>query len=141
MNSALQNHYIIQGHSLARGYDSIMFGEALNEAMGNQFRGERPASETCILNVFTYMGIIGVILYMLIFMRSTFLAIFHSNNNYIKIIALFVLFRWIYSWIEELAFFNITYLMLWIMVAMCFSPYFRMMTNKDFKCWFKTIIK
>ena len=141
LNSALQNHYIIQGHSLARGYDSIMFGEALNEAMGNQFRGERPASETCILNVFTYMGIIGVILYMLIFMRSTFLAIFHSNNNYIKIIALFVLFRWIYSWIEELAFFNITYLMLWIMVAMCFSPYFRMMTNKDFKCWFKTIIK
>lgn len=141
LNSALQNNYIIQGHSLARGYDSIIFGDAVNEAMGNQLRGERPACETCILNVFTYMGVIGVILYMLVFYKSTFLAIYKSNNDYIKVIALYVLFRWIYSWIEELAFFNITYLMLWIMVAMCFSPYFRMMTNDEFKEWFKSIFK
>lgn len=141
LNSALQNNYIIQGHSLARGYDSIIFGDAVNEAMGNQLRGERSACETCILNIFTYMGVIGVILYMLIFYKSIFLAIYKSNNYYIKVIALYVLFRWIYSWIEELAFFNITYLMLWIMVAMCFSPYFRMMTNDEFKEWFKSILK
>ncbi len=141
LNSALQNHYIVQGHSLARGYETVMFNDDLNEASDGLLKGERPGCETCILNVFTYMGVIGVILYMLIFLRATFLAVFHSSNNYIKVIALFVLSRWIYSWIEELSFFNITYLMLWIMVAMCFSPYFRMMTNKDFKCWFKTIIK
>lgn len=141
LNSALQNHYIVQGHSLARGYECVMFNDDINEVAGGALKGERPASETCILNIFTYMGIIGVVLYMLIFFKSTFLAIFHSNNNYIKVIALFVLFRWIYSWVEELAFFNITYLMLWIMVAMCFSPYFRRMTNEEFKCWFKAILK
>lgn len=141
LNSALQNHYIIQGHSLARGYESIMFKDDINEASGGFLRGERPASETCILNVFTYMGGIGVVLYMLIFLRSSFWAIFHSNNDYIKVVALFILFRWIYSWVEELAFFNITYLTLWIMVAMCFSPYFRRMTNEEFKCWFKAILK
>ncbi len=141
LNSALQNHYVTQGHSLARGYESVIFNDVINESSDGLLNGERPGCETCILNVFTYMGIIGVILYMLIFLRSTFLAISRSNNSYIKIVALFVLFRWIYSWIEELAFFNITYLMLWIMVAMCFSPYFRRMTNEEFKWWFKTILK
>lgn len=141
LNSALKNHYIIQGHSLARGYESVIFNDDINESSGGLLKGERPGCETCILNVFTYMGIIGVILYMLIFLRATFLAISRCNNSYIKIVALFVLFRWIYSWIEELAFFNITYLMLWIMVAMCFSPYFRRMTDEEFKSWFKAILK
>lgn len=141
LNSALQNHYVIQGHSLARGYESMMFNDVINEYSGGLLRGERPASETCILNIFTYMGVIGVVLYMLIFLKSSFLAIFHSNNDYIKVVALFILFRWMYSWVEELAFFNITYFTLWIMVAMCFSPYFRRMTNEEFKFWFKAILK
>ena len=141
LGSAINNNYVIQGHSLARGYQSLMFGDAVDEAMGGMLKGERPGSETCILNVFTYMGGIGLFLYMLIFLKSSYLAIFNSNNNYIKIIALSVLFRWIYSWIEEFTLFNITYLILWIMISMCFSPYFRSMTNVEFKCWFKSMLK
>ena len=141
LGSAINNNYVIQGHSLARGYQSLMFGDAVDEAMGGMLKGERPGSETCILNVFTYMGGIGLFLYMLIFLKSSYLAIFNSNNNYIKIIALFVLFRWIYSWIEEFTLFNITYLILWIMISMCFSSYFRSMTNVKFKCWFKSMLK
>lgn len=140
LKSAVENHYTIQGHSLARGYDSVIFGDDVDKVSGGLLKGERPSSETCILNVFTHMGVIGVFLYMLIFFKSTFLAIFHSKNDYIKIVALYVLFRWVYSWIEELAFFNITYLMLWIMISMCFSSYFRSMTNQEFRYWFKSIL-
>lgn len=76
LNSAVENHYTIQGRSLARGYDSVIFGDDVDKVSGGLLKGERPSSETCILNVFTHMGVIGVFLYMLIFFKSTFLAIF-----------------------------------------------------------------
>lgn len=141
LNDAQKNNYIIQGHSLARGYYSPIFNDFINKNSDGLLKGERAACEVCILNVFTYMGIIGVILYMSIFIKSTYIAMFKSNNDYVKVIAIFVLFRWIYSWIEELSSFNISYLSLWIMVAICFSPYFRKMSNSEFKNWFHSILK
>lgn len=141
LNDAQKNNYIIQGHSLARGYYSPIFNEFINKNSDGLLKGERAACEVCILNIFTYMGIIGVIFYMLIFIKSTYMAMFKSNNDYVKAIAIFVLFRWIYSWVEELSSFNITYLTIWIMIAICFSPYFRKMSNLEFKKWFYSILK
>lgn len=141
LEDALKNNYVVQGHSLARGYYSPMFNEFIDQNSGGLLKGERAACEVSILNIFTYMGILGVVLYMSIFIKSTYLAIFNSNNDYVKAIALFVLFRWIYSWVEELSTFNITYLTLWIMIAICYSSYFRRMSNIEFKGWLNSIIR
>lgn len=139
ISSALQHNYVLQGRSIARGYDSISFGEGIDKALGIK-RGERQSCETSILNIFNYFGIIGVILYLFIFFMAAYKAIFKSKNQYIPIIGIYVAFRWLFAWIEDFSRFDLNYLFLWIMIGICYSPIFRSMNNQEFKSWFKTLI-
>ncbi len=140
IQSAINNNYVIMGRSIARGYDSPSFGDWADETM-HLSRGERPSCETSILNIFNYFGVIGVILYFFIFYSATYLAIIKSKNIYIKIIGIYVAFRWFFAWIEDFSRFDLNYLFLWIFIGMCYSPVFRNMTNYNFKLWIKTFIK
>ena len=118
-----------------------MFGESTAEALGGDFlEGERPRCEISILNVFTYMGIIGVLLYMSIFIYSSYLAVFRSKNRFLPIIGLFIAFRWLYGWIEDFSLFNSNYMLLWIMIGICISPIFRNMNNYEFKDWLNSLL-
>ena len=140
LSSAIIKDYWLFGHSLARGYYSKWFSKTKDVPV-KALQSERQGCESSVLNVFTYMGVVGVILYMAIFVYSSYLGICQSNNVYIPILGVFVAFRWLFGWIEDLASFNFTYIILWIMIAMCISPYFRGMTNKEFRIWFKTLFK
>lgn len=140
LSSAIIKDYWLFGHSLARGYYSKWFSKQ-KDGFVKELQNERPGSESSILNVFTYMGVVGVILYMAIFVYSSYLGICQSNNIYIPILGVFVAFRWLFGWIEDFSTFNFTYITLWIMIAMCFSPYFRGMTNKEFKMFIRTCLK
>lgn len=138
IESALKHHYVIQGRTPARGNDSMSFGLMMGDDLKTG-KYERFANEVGILNVFTWTGIIGVILYSLIFFRASFLAIYHSNNIYVKLIGLFVAFRWMYSWVEDHFNFRIMSFTLWIMISICFSESFRRMNNSEFRIWAKGI--
>jgi hypothetical protein len=124
--------------SIARGYNSITFGEWADEVTQTS-RGERQSCEVSILNVFNYFGIIGAIIYICIFSQATWLAIYKSNNDYVKLIALYVSFRWLIAWIEDFSNMDLNYLFLWIMIGMCFSVTFRKMNNIEFNSWLKAI--
>ena len=140
LQSAINNKYVLLGHSIARGYDSVFFGDWVNQAMGIK-RGERPSCETSILNVFNYFGIIGVIMYFIIFLRASFLAIHRCQNKFIPLLGVYVAFRWLFAWIEDFSRFDLNYLFLWIFIGMCYSPVFRNMSDSDFKNWLHNIIK
>lgn len=140
IESALIHNYVIQGRSIARGYDSISFGSGSDRAMGLN-RGERQSCETSILNIFNYFGLIGVFIYFILFSGASYKALFQSNNRYIPIIGLYVAFRWLFAWVEDFSRFDLNYLFLWIMIGMCFSPYFRNMNNSEFQKWIRLIIK
>jgi hypothetical protein len=132
--SAINENYVIQGNSLARGYKSKSF--AFTDFYG---RGERNASEVSIINVFTYFGILGVFTYFGIFLSATYKAIYKSNSTYMKVVGFYVTFRWFFAWIEDFSRFDLNYLFLWIMIAMCFSPQFRSMNNSQFEIWVRSI--
>lgn len=134
ISSAINNNYVIQGHSLARGYESESFAD-----YDFYKRGERYDSEVSIINVFTHMGLVGVILYFLIFFLASYKAINKSNNTYMKMLGIYISFRWIFAWIEDFNRFDLNYLFLWIMIGMCFSTQFRQMTENEFETWVKTI--
>lgn len=140
LQSAINNDYILWGRSIARGYDSIAFGESTDQAFGIK-RGERQGCETSILNVFNYFGVIGVVIYFIIFFRASFLAVYRSRNVFIPVIGIYVAFRWLFAWIEDFSWFDLNYLFLWIFIGMCYSPVFRNMSNQDFKKWLYNIIR
>lgn len=140
IQSAIKNDYILLGRSISRGYDSTLLKEVIDKATGIN-RGERQSCETSILNIFNYFGIIGVILYIFIFARASFLAIMQSKNILTPVIGVYIAFRWLFAWIEDFSRFDLNYLFLWIFIGLCYSPIFRTMTNKDFIIWINKITK
>lgn len=133
--SALKNNYWLFGHSMARGYETIAFADADKEIMSETKRQERKSCEVSILNVFNYFGVVGVLVYFLIFTCAAYIAIKKSRNKYIKIVGVYVAFRWMFGWVEDYSQFDLNYLFLWIMIAMCFSIPFRQMSNNEFVSW------
>ncbi len=136
LGSAINNNYWLLGRTPARGNDSNSFGIEIFELTG---RYERLENEIGLANVFTWTGIIGVILYFLLFFNSSYLAVNKSKNVFVKILGLYVAFRWLYSWIEDVNNFNLNYFMLMIMMGLCYSESFRSMTNKDIVIWARGI--
>lgn len=138
ITSAINNNYVIWGRTLARGNDSASFGVAINEAL-NLGRDERQGNEVGIANIFTYMGIIGVLLYFFIFYKASYLAIYQSHNLITKLIGLYISFRWLWAWVEDMLRPNIGTITLWMFLAICFSEKFRSMNNEQIKLWGRNI--
>ncbi len=131
LRSAQKYNYWLIGRSPARGNETIAFAN-LSEITG---REERIKNEAGILNVFTWTGVIGVILFLLVFYKASFLAVYHSNNIYSKLIGLFVAFHWAYSWAENYQGFDMNNFVLWLMIGMSFSTSFRKMNDAEIKLW------
>ncbi|SFS36328.1 hypothetical protein SAMN05216365_10394 [Porphyromonadaceae bacterium NLAE-zl-C104] len=132
LESAINNNYWLLGRTPARGNDSYTFGLLLVELTG---RYERLRNEIGLANVFTWTGIIGVILYSMIFFRASYLAVNRSRNIYAKMLGIFVAFRWLYSWVEDMNNFTLNYFMLMVVIGLCFSESFRSMSVKDVTVW------
>lgn len=136
LSSAVVNKYWILGRTPARGNDSDIFGSDEKVLTG---KSERLANEVAILNIFTWTGLIGIILYLIVFFRASYLAVNKSKNIYIKILGIYVAFRWSYAWVEDINNFSLNYFMLWIMLGICFSFSFRSMNNKEITLWVRGI--
>ncbi len=134
--SALKYNYWFLGRTPARGNETIAFATVGEETTG---RKERLKNEANIPNVFTWLGIVGVILYFLVFYKASSLAISQSNNIYIKLTGLFVAFRWMYAWLEDPFIFDMNSFTIWIMIGACLSQSFRRMDNMEIKLWVRGI--
>lgn len=135
IESAIKHDYVMWGRTPARGNDSSAFG-AYNAEILKTGKYERHKNELCHLNIFTWLGLIGVILYTIIYLRSSYLATYKSENIYLRFLGCFIAFRWAYGWIEDINSFNIMNISLWMMIAIGLSSKFRSMNNKTFKKWF-----
>jgi len=140
ISSALKNDYVFFGRTPARGNDSFYFGNFTAEELGTK-RYERYSNEVSILNIFTWTGLVGVVLYFFIFFNAAYLAIVKSKSSFLKILGLYVSFRWATAWVEDFNRFDIMNLMLWMVIAMCYSKKFRKMTDFEFKIWINKIFK
>ena len=123
------------GRSPARGNETELFAN-LAEITGKR---ERLGNEAAILNIFTWTGVVGVLLYFMVFYKASYLAINQSKNTYAKLVGLFIAFRWIYAWVEDINNFSLNYFMLWLFIGLCFSNEFRGMTNQEVRWWVRGI--
>lgn len=138
--SAIKNEHILWGRTPARGHETSMFNFSELRVKGVR-QGERHGTEVSVLNIFLHTGFIGLVLYFLVFYYGSYLSIFKSRNIYVKLIGLFVVFRWCYGWVEDFNQFDINYAMLWMFIAMCYSSHYRNMTDGQFKYWLLSVIK
>jgi len=138
----VQRGTILFGGTPARGYFSRWMVEVgdNSDILGDIHYGERGGTESSVLNVFLHFGIVGLLIYMMVFWRASYMAIFMSNNVYIPIVGLCVAFRFLIGWIEDFDRFDLNMFMLWMMIGMCYSPYFREMSDDDFCEWFDNVM-
>ncbi|NJB35392.1 hypothetical protein [Croceivirga sp. JEA036] len=136
--SAIVNDYVILGRTPARGNDSKLFGKKI-EAITGSGKEERFINEVSILNVFTWTGLVGVILYFLIFIKATYLALYKSKSWFMKIIGVYLSFRWAYAWVEDFSKFDFSYVFLWLFIGVAYSSSFRTMTDLEMKYWVRGI--
>lgn len=130
ITSAIVHDYVLFGRSLARGNDSLEFGEYSLTG-----KCERYMNEVSHPNIFTWLGLLGVIPWCLIFVTSSWLALYRSRNVFMKYIGVFIAFRFLLGWIEDVNTFTISGLSIWMLIAVGLSEQFRNMTDKEFKTW------
>jgi hypothetical protein len=135
LNSAVKYNSWIFGRSPARGNETETFADSL-EFTG---RSERLANEVAILNIFTWSGVIGLLFFLLVFYRASYLSINFSQNVVSKIMGLFIAFRWIYAWVEDVNLFSITTFFIWFMIGLSCSHSFRNLTDKQMVVWARGI--
>jgi len=134
LSSAKKHKYWWLGRTPARGNDTDYFD--LDFLSG---RSERLGNEVGILNVFTWTGIVGVILLFLVFYFSTYISLHHSNNFFSKIFSLYIAFRWVYLWVEDINNFSLNMFTLWLLIGLMNSYKFREMTDEEVKIWVNDI--
>ncbi len=138
LSSAIKYNYWRIGRTPARGNETTFFAEETYENTG---RNERLRNEANILNIFTWTGIVGVILLFIVFGVASWLAIYRSNNIFSQLIGLFVAFRWAYGWVEDYFIFDLNTFVIWMMIGVCFSKGFRSMNNLEVKLWVRGIFE
>lgn len=138
LESAIRNGYLVWGRTPARGNDSVSFGTFAAEELKTK-KYERHSNELLHLNLLTWLGLVGMLLYTLIYVRSSYLAVYRSNSKYLKYIGLFIVFHWVYGWVEDFNRFDIQNIALWSVIAIGMSSKFRAMSDADFRCWFRSI--
>lgn len=130
ISSAFDNDYVITGRNLANGNDSRF----------NSFL-QRNTNEASVLNHFTKMGIVGVLLLFILFVYSSSLAVYRSNNHWVKLIGIYVAFRWVMLWIEDPESFSSLYLSIWLLIGVCVSSNIRKMSDFEMSNFLRTFLK
>jgi hypothetical protein len=125
------------GRSPARGNETSFFGD-LFYISGRQ---ERLGNEVAILNVFTWTGMIGVMLYFLCFYKASKLAVSKSRNTFSRMLGLLMAFHWCYSWIENVNYFTLNTFSIWFFMGLALSSGFRHMTDEEVESWIRGVFR
>lgn len=146
INSAINGQYVIFGHTPARGnqldVSFILMSYAYEDGMDSKSfnKGERFDNEASHLNTFTWLGLLGLILYSLIYFRASYLAVFQSKNKYMRIVGCIVALYWTLGFVETTNKIDLINFVLWTSIGMCYSDKFRNMNNSDFYTWCRSIV-
>ncbi len=136
VTSAIDNEYLIWGRTPARGFDITYSGVLFwFDKTISYNKNERHKNEMVLSNILTWEGLVGLLLFSLIYIRGSYLAVYRSNNKIIPILGCFIAWRWSWGWVEDANNFLITDVDLWALIAICYSSYFRRMSDGEFIVW------
>lgn len=143
ITSAINNKYVMFGRGIGRGYDSRYqewFSDNSNASISKLHSSERQA-EAGILNIFTWGGIIYILIFTMSCMAVVYYGLYKSKSRFVRNTAFYFAFYYFYSWIENFQSFSIIYLSSFSFIAICLSPYFREMNNDRFKTFIANLLK
>lgn len=140
--SAVQNKYIVWGRGIGKGYESLFQERRTSEDnSATTIQSMERQSEVGIHNIFTWGGIVYLVVYTLMWCSVLFYGVYKSRNRYVRVVGFYLAFYYLYSWVENFQSFSIAFISSWFMVALCLSPYFRRMDDNNFKKYILYLFK
>lgn len=127
--------------------NSILFGttpakSAFVEEFDNKITKQTGRKNECgIANLYSWCGAVGVILMMFIYMQAVSLAINHSKNYSLQLLGVYIAYRWIIFWIEDIQDPTIDNVTLHMIIAIAYSKTFRNMSDIRFKLFISNLLK
>ena len=130
-----ENNLFIGGGASAK-YKTTYFHDQKRSIYVDQ---TRYMSEVAFLNTLKNSGIIGVLIDALIIFVSGYYAINRSNNNFSKLLGLYMYFSWIIYFLEMPQALSSVYFFYYFIIGVCLNNSFRMSSDKKIKLFFKSL--
>ena len=127
---------LLIGGGASNGYNTVFFSDA---RVSQNTEQERYKSEVSFLNTLNQSGLIGLILDMLIMLMPALLAINRSNNDFSKLLGLYLFSSWVLFFLEMPQALNLNYFFNYIIIGICINNSFRKFNNAQIKFLFKSI--
>lgn len=100
---------------------------------------DRSSTESGILNMYLYGGWIGATFFSLLFWMASFYGIFRSQNLVCKFSGLYIIFRWVISFVDEPEIWLCSNLMMYFFMGICLNKKLRNVSDTNWIQWFKSI--
>lgn len=97
----------------------------------------RTSTESGLLNVYFWGGIIGAFLYSMIYWMAAYYGIFRSKNFFCKLIGLFIIFRWVISFVDEPNGWVCSNIMLYFFMGICLNKKIRNLDDEFMQKYLK----
>lgn len=131
-----KDNSLLFGGGASNGYQTNYFNDANVSLYSNQ---ERYRTEAAFLNTLNRSGLIGVLLEMLILFFAAYYAINKSNNNFCKLLALYLYLSFILYFLEIPQELNLGYFFYYFIIGICLNNSFRKANDKEVNFLFKSI--
>ncbi len=128
LNHINKNGNFLIGSGLSGSYKSEFFYDE-----GGASKGKRYLCEVGILNILLQYGIIGLLIYIVLLIKISYLAINHSSSYLAKMLGLYISFRFLNSFIEEYTQYDLNYFFFWLVIGLLSSNKFRSLNDKEIK--------
>lgn len=128
-------------------YDDILWGRSpaygdeggtFEDSLVTKLKG-RYGNEVGVMDILLWYGVVGFILYFLLYVRATDLAISRSNNRFSKGLGIYTSFTWLMSFIWEKPLIETFFMTDLILLGLCYSKTFRSMTDHEIESFVRTI--
>lgn len=106
----------------------------------NDTTGYRKMIETDYLNIILKSGIISIVLMLLIMIPAVYLGLLKSRNSLGRASAIWILIWMVSTYPLTVTTFSLNYMLVWISIAICYSPTIREASDEKIKGWFSNEI-
>jgi hypothetical protein len=105
------------------------------------YKEGRRGTESGMLNYIQWGGLLGGLIYFLLFVNASYLGIYKSNNWFCVMLGLWVAFKGLFSFIEDPNIFAVNSIFVFLSIGICFSKKLRCLDDAELKSMFNKTLK
>lgn len=105
------------------------------------YKEGRRRTESGMLNYIQWGGMIGGLVYFLLFVKASYFGIYRSKNWFCVVLGVWLAFKGLFSFIEDATYFSISSIFIFFALGICLNKNIRALTDLEIKMFFNKSLK